>query len=279
MTQDKYSAIWVSHSSISDFLKCPRAYFLKNVYRNENNRKINVVSPSLSLGSAVHETLEGLLNYKAEERALQPLKLQFEENWKKFLGKQGGFKTTGEEAETKSRGLAMIQRVANNLGPLLHKAVKLPPRANDMPQNFVLSEEENIILSGKIDWLQYVPEDDSVRVIDFKTGKNDEDKNSLQLPIYALLLNALQKRKVSGAAYWYIDRNNEPTNVELPEVLISKERVLTIALEVKKAREKNEFLCPRGQQGCFACAPFEKIVKGEAEMVGIGGYNQEMYLV
>lgn len=26
--QDKYSAVWVSHSSINDFLKCHRAYFL-----------------------------------------------------------------------------------------------------------------------------------------------------------------------------------------------------------------------------------------------------------
>ena len=50
------------------------------------------------------------------------------------------------------------------------------------------NEEENIILNGKIDWLEYVPEDDSIRVIDFKTGKNDEKEGSLQLPIYILLL-------------------------------------------------------------------------------------------
>src|SRR5579864_7394785 len=83
MPQDKYSAVWVSHSSMGDFIKCPRAYFLHNVYRNASGRKINIVNPHLSLGIAVHETLEGLLNYKAEERFAKPLMATFEENWKK----------------------------------------------------------------------------------------------------------------------------------------------------------------------------------------------------
>mgnify|MGYP001559485570 CR=1 FL=1 len=280
--QDKYSAVWVSHSSIGDFLKCPRAYFLRNMYKNERGRKVNVVSPALSLGSAVHETLEGLLKYKAEERASQPLEAQFQENWHKVAGKQGGFKTVEEEAEAKTRGLGMIARVAKNLGPLLNKAVKLKEHANNMPPNFYLSPENeyNIILSGKIDWLEYVPADDSVRVIDFKTGKRDEDQDSLQLPIYSLLLHNLQKRKVSGAAYWYIDRNDAPTNVQLPEIPVAQEKVLAAAMKVKEAREVGAFACPRGAQGCFACLPFEKIVKGEAELVKVDEERRtELYLV
>ncbi|MFS6801264.1 PD-(D/E)XK nuclease family protein, partial [Staphylococcus aureus] len=134
-----------------------------------------------------------------------------------------------------------------------------------------------------VDWLQYIPETDSIKVIDFKTGKNDEDKNSLQLPIYALLLAepTIQKRKVSGAAYWYIDRNNEPTDVVLPELSGARQRVLEAALKIKKTKEGGEvaFVCPRGAQGCFACTPYEKVLKGQAEFVGIGQYNQEMYLV
>ncbi len=269
MAQDKYTAVWVSHSSMGDFIKCPRAYFLHNVYRNAAGRKINIVNPHLSLGIAVHETLEGLLKYKAEERFAQPLMATFEENWKKVSGKRGGFKKPEEEAEVFARAQSMIARVDANRGFLIKKAVKLPEHANNMPPNFYLSDEHNIILSGKIDWLEYVPGDDSVRVIDFKTGKNDEAPDSLQLPIYALLLNALQKRKVSGAAYWYIDRNNEPTEMPLPDLVTSKQRVLEIALKVKNAREKNEFSCPRGTEGCFACKPYEKILKGEAELVQV----------
>src|SRR3989344_2810188 len=278
--QDKYNAVWVSHSSINDFLKCPRAYFLHNMYKNERGRKVNIVNVHLSLGISVHETLEGLLNYKAEERFKKPLLQTFEENWVKVSGKVGGFKSMEEEMEAKERARRMIERVDAHRGPLEKLAVKLPPHANNMPPNFYLSEKDNIILSGKIDWLEYVPENDSVRVIDFKTGKNDEDKDSLQLPIYTLLLNALQKRKVSGAAYWYIDRNDTPTPVQLPDIAAAKEKVLAEALKVKQAREKGEFTCPWQGRNCFACGPFEKILKGEAELVHIDASRRtEIYVV
>jgi len=279
MPQDKFSSVWVSHSSIGDFLKCPRLYFLHNVYKNANGRKINITSPALSLGIAVHETLEGLSKYKVEERFSKPLEEAFEENWKKVSGKMGGFKTEQEESQAKERGRSMILKVAKNPGPLMRKTVKLPPAHNDMPPNFFLSEEENIVLNGKIDWLEYIPEDDSIKVIDFKTGRNKENTDSLQLPIYLLLLNNLQKRKVSSAAYWYLDCDNEPISVNLPNAEKAHSDVLEIAKKIKIAREKMEFKCPNGEKGCFACRPFEKILKGEAELIGIGGYGQEMYIV
>lgn len=279
MVQDKYGALWVSHSSINDFLKCPRAYFLHNIYRTKDNRKINLVSPALSLGIAVHETLENLSHYKAAERFLQPLEIAFEENWKKVSGKIGGFKNVNEEMEAKERAKLMVLRVQQNPGPLAQLTVKLPPHKNDMPPNFYLSEADDIILNGKIDWLEYVPQDNSVRVVDFKTGKNEEARDSLQLPIYVLLLNALQKRKVSGAAYWYLERENAPTPAVLPDTHLAYQKVLDIAMKMKTVKESGHFACPRGVNGCFACMPYEKVLKGEAEFVGIGGYNQELYVI
>jgi len=284
MATDKYNSVWVSHSSIADYLKCPRLYFLRNVYRNERGKKINIASPSLSLGIAVHETLEGLSKYKAEERFIKSLEKTFEDEWKKVSGKQGGFRSEKKEKEAKDRGKNMILRVVENPGPLLKKTVKLTASRNDMPPNFFLSEDENIILNGKIDWLEYIEEDNSIRLIDFKTGKYDEDENSLQLPIYALLMKNLQKREVSGAAYWYLDRNDAPTNVALPDISESRDRVLEVARKIKEAREKKEFNCPKGGvpeggSGCFACRPFETILRGEAEYIGIGNYGQEMYII
>jgi hypothetical protein len=147
MAQDKYDAVWLSHSSIGDYLKCPRAYFLRNVYRNERGKKINLVAPVLSLGVAVHEAVEDLKNYKAEERfKAKPIESVFEEAWKKFIGKAGGFKSTEEEAEMKARGIRMIENVKNNPGLLLKKTVTLKEGSNGMPPNFYLSEEENLIL-------------------------------------------------------------------------------------------------------------------------------------
>lgn len=280
MAPDKYKAVWVSHSSIGDFLKCPRAYYLHNVYKDpKTGRKINLVSPALSLGLAVHGALESLKHLSVEERMKLDLFNEFEKEWSKVSGKIGGFKKEAEEAEMKERGKAMIGRVVKMPGPIARKTIKLKESHNHMPPNFFLSEAENIILCGLIDWLEYVEEDGSVRILDFKTGKHDEDEESLQLPIYLLLVNALQKRKVSGAAYWYLNREDRPTEMKLPSLDESKEKVLAIAMRIKEAREKKVFICSRGEKGCFACKPYEAIVSGKAEYLGIGGYGQDMYLV
>ncbi|MEI6345910.1 MAG: PD-(D/E)XK nuclease family protein [bacterium] len=284
MAKDKYSAVWVSHSSMGDFLKCPRAYYLHNIYKDpKTRRKMSVVGPALSLGTAVHGVVEGLADFKAEERFTgRDLLAEYEKQWAKVSGEKGGFKSVEDEAEWKARGEVMIERVIAHPGPLVKKALKLKGGQNDMLPNYFLSEDENIILCGKIDWLEYVPEDDSVRVLDFKTGKREEEGESLQLPIYLLLLNELQKRKVSGASYWYLDRDDEPKLVELPSLEVAREKVLTVARAVKAAREKGVFECPRvlaGGSSCFACAPYEAILRGEAKSLGVGEYNQDLFLV
>lgn len=272
--RNKFSAVWVSHSSMGDFLKCPRAYYLHNVYKDpKTGRKVNIVSPAMSLGIAVHAVLEPLAKIKAEERMKQPLLDMFEKEWAKVTGKRGGFLNKESEDESKERGMSMINRVLTHPDPLIQKALRMK---EDLPW-YYLSEEENIILCGKVDWMQYVPEDDSVHILDFKTGKSDEKDNSLQLPIYHLLVHNCQKRKVSGASYWYIDRDNTPKTVELPDLKEAYDRVYEVAHQVKVARDKKEFTCPKG--GCVHCNPFEKIISGKAEYVGVGEYNQDLYLI
>ena len=108
---DKYKSVWVSHSSIGDFLKCPRAYFLRNVYKDpKSGKKIGMVSSAMTLGSAVHNTIEPLKNIPLEERLKHDLVADFEIAWKKTSGKIGGFKTNEEETTAKERGLTMIKR-------------------------------------------------------------------------------------------------------------------------------------------------------------------------
>jgi hypothetical protein len=99
-------------------------------------------------------------------------------------------------------------------------------------------------------------------------------------------LNKLQKRKVTGASYWYLDSDDEPKEVALPNLEESFDKVYKVAKQVSDARTQakrdgieNVFVCPRGGQGCFSCNPFEKIIKGEAEFVGTGEWGNEMYVV
>ena len=71
MAYDPYTAIWLSHSSINDFLSCKRLYFLKNIFKDPiSKRKINIVSPYLSLGIAIHNTLEPLKEIETTNREL-----------------------------------------------------------------------------------------------------------------------------------------------------------------------------------------------------------------
>ncbi len=280
MQPDKYSSVWVSHSSMGDFLKCPRAYFLKNIYKDpKSGRKIQVISPALSLGTVVHEVLENLKTIPVEERLKRDLLKDYEVAWTKVSRKKRGLQSVEEESEAKARGRAMIERVIRKPGPISRKTLRLKEAHNGMPPNFYLSEDENIILCGLIDWIEYIEKDDSIVVIDFKTGKHDEGEDSLQLPIYTLLLNTLQKRKVSGAAYWYLDRSDEPEKVNVPDLIEAKAKVLAVARRVKAARLTKEFACTRGEEGCFACGDFEKVLNGEAEYVGVGGYGHDIYII
>jgi len=272
---DKFSALWVSHSSLADFIKCPRSYYLKNMYKDpKTGHKIQIVSPALSLGQAVHEVLESLSVLPAHERFLEPLPRKFDEAWKKISGKRGGFLSIQNEERYRLRGEAMIARVVNNPGVIKEKAVKMK---QELPYYWI-SESENIILCGKIDWLEYLPDTDSVHIVDFKTGKQEEDGASLQLPIYHLLVHNCQHRLVSGASYWYLEFSDTMQKKELPNLDQAHDDVMKLAKRVKLARSLNKLECPVG--GCFACKPMEAILNGEAEFVGVdASTRKDMYSV
>lgn len=232
------------------------------------------MSPPLALGQSVHEVLESLSILPVDERFKEPLLEKYENAWKKVAGKLGGFRNADVEQSYKVRGQEMLRRVANNPGPIGRQAVKIKM---DLP-NFWLSEEENIILCGKLDWLEYIPETDSVHIIDFKTGKNDEDGESLQLPIYVLLAQNCQKRKIEKASYWYLAKDDILTECSLPDPESSHKKILEIAHKIKLARTLSKFSCPQGN-GCMHCKSHEAVLRGEAEFVGTDEYRADMYIL
>lgn len=275
MPQDKFSAVWVSHSSISDFIKCPRAYYLNNVYKDpRTGHKISLSSPPLSLGQAVHEVVEGLSILPVEKRFEKSLLTTFDEVWKKVSGKRGGFFDSETESAYKRKGEEMLTRITQRPGVLKELAVKI---AMNLPY-FWLSEDDNIILCGKIDWLQYLPDLDAVHIIDFKTGKSAESPDSLQLPIYLLLATNTQHRKVLRASYWYLERGSDLEEKLLPDYDEAKAKILSLAKQISLARKLNRFPCSH-KNGCHACRPLEAIVAGEAELVGVNDYNQDLYIL
>jgi ATP-dependent helicase/DNAse subunit B len=236
---------------------------------------MTVMSPPLALGQAVHEVIESLATLPVEERLKISLVKKLDPVWLKITGKKGGFKTHSEEMNYKARAEQMLINLQEDPGPIIEKAIKIKSKMN-LP-NYYLSAEDNIILCGKIDWLKYEEESDSVHIIDFKTGKNEEPDDSLQLPIYLLLATNTQSKKVSGASYWYLDRDDGIVKKELPDMKQSFDKVYSIARRIKLARQINHFKCPK--DGCFACRPYERILKGEGEKVAVSETRQDIYVL
>ncbi len=274
MAPDKFKAVWLSHSSIGDFLRCPRLYYLRNIYKDPlTGHKITRVEPALTLGGVVHDVIESLSVLPASERMNAPIMAQFELLWKEVSGKKGGFKTMVDELSYKERGRLMLQRIIEHPGPLLEKAIKIQ---EDLPA-YWLSEDENLMLCGKIDWLIYKEETDSVHILDFKTGKYEEKEDSLQLPIYHLLVKNTQKRAVTGASYWYIAKEDTPREVVLPSLVEAHEKILTLGRRIKLARQLEKFECK--DNGCRYCEPLEAIKNGKGEKVGESKIRQDLYIL
>lgn len=276
MSADPYTAVWVSHTSIGDFLKCPRAYFLKNVYRDpKSGHKIKLVTAPLSLGQIIHEILDSLTIMPVEERLKESLVVKLHALWGKISGKRGGFTSSEMELKFKKRGEDMLNRVMEHPGPLVKKAVRIKSDMDII--HYWLSEQDNIILCGKIDWLEYIPDFNSVHIIDLKTSKHEEDGGSLQLPIYYLLAKNCQNRAVDKASYWYIEKDDEPTEKKLPDADEAHKKILEIAKKIKLARQLDVFKCPY-KTGCGACRPFEKIIRGEAAFVGVDERGNNLFI-
>lgn len=256
--------IFISYTSLSDFLKCPRSYYLKNIYRN--NRvlgkdeeehepfRIQLASPHLTLGSTVHDGVKWFLDMEgraSEEQLVQ----KFRNLWLKFRGKRGGFGTKEDEANFGKRGLSILKNFYKNYQVLGKSALTI-----SFPK---YSLGENLVLMGNFDFVEELP-DETLHVIDFKTGANDQ-KDPLQLYIYAILAEANLERGVSKASFWYLDRDDSPREIVLDPLDGKLDWIKKKAFELKKAIEKGEWVCLKTPEKCRDCTDYEAILAGKGQ--------------
>ena len=254
--------LWISHSAINTFDRCPQAYYYQYQYKNpETGNRIQIVNPYFSLGLSVHQTIEELGSMSIEERLKISLKDRFEEIWESYSGKQGGFISDKQEKEFKDRGEMMIDRVVNS--DFLEKP---STEIEDEVPSIDLISEEDIKLVGSLDWIR-VMDDGGLHIIDFKTGKNKESKKSLQLPIYNILANKKLDGDVKKFSYWYLNSEDELTPRELGSIEESMKVIKEKALEIKRHVENNNYPCHYNGK-CFACGDYHRIFNGQAEFLG-----------
>lgn len=265
------NAVFISPSSIAAFKSCPKSYFYQSVYKNpKTGLKIQVINPKLALGSVVHDVLAQFL-MRATDRNKDQLVNILTRYWSDITGEKGGFFSEEQESEYKKKAEKMLNTFWANPHFSNVNPVKMP----DFPK---LDLGEDIILTGKLDWIEV--DGDGYHIIDFKTGEKEERSDSLQLPIYAVLIYGLFKNDRIRASYWYLNKDEEIKEIKLPKLKETMEDLRKISLIIKNSRLTNSFKCSSGFDSCWACRDLEAIANGSGKLVAID-YNrkQEVYIL
>lgn len=257
--------LWISYSAIKNFDNCSRLYYFTSIYRNpKTGNRVQIVNPYLSLGSAVHEAIDDLLDLAPSKRANTSLVGRLEKAWVKYEGKRGGFVSKKQESEFKERGVRMIKKVEGS--PLL--SARSLKKEKELPK---MSLFDGVDLVGSFDWIELLP-DNSLHIIDFKTGRSREDARSLQLPIYEILAKKSYGKKVGKLSYWYLEDKPKPTPKKSIGSIAEIERK---AIEIKKAVDGSEFSCDSKYPRCFWCRKYESVISGRAEFIGTDDERQK----
>lgn len=265
------NAVYISHSIISDFEKCPQRYYYQSVYRSPHGYKIQLTNPHLALGDAVHDVLNQFLRLPPPERKKDKLMDFLEWVWQNISGEKGGFSSSQEENDFKLRAVSMLERFYGNKHFLEAEGVKI----KEFPQAELGND---LILTGKFDWVE--KEGETYHIIDFKTGKNEEGENSQQLPIYAVLLSKMFNTTNIKTSYWYLDKNDDVVAfpvTNLDQTLASLKQKGEI---IKMFRQTKSFRCKSGFESCWACRDILAVAQGKGKLVSMNySRKQEIYIL
>lgn len=248
-------ALWISYTGLKDFLRCPRAFYLKNRYRNPaTNNKLQITSAPMTLGSLVHDAIKWYLQTN-RTASKEQVEKQFRQLWLKYRGKRGGFHSREEEGDFGRRGLLMLDNFMKNAGSL---------EPNMPAYNFLRYQlDEKIVLNGKLDFIGELP-DGSLHILDFKTGAKEEE-DATQLHAYAIMAESNFQKPVSKISFWYLDRDDLPKEAVLDPLEDKVVWLKNKALEIQKAVLDDDWVCARGENLCFDCRSYEAIIAGKGE--------------
>lgn len=201
LAPDEQHPTRLSPSAISDYIECPKQYYLKHIRGIHEAEEESVLFTVSTFGSLVHGTLEAA--YKQEKRGEEvDLKKALDEAYQEVnelflkhhpLMKDAPYVVDEHEAENHAI-LEMIKRVLAADGQFSRmENLSLEEHVSwDMP----LPAPFRLTLHGFVDRLDYVEEgaDRYVRVVDYKTGGFDKDKMQVSDDDLSLLFTDPKKR-------------------------------------------------------------------------------------
>ncbi len=212
-----------SPSRLDMFEKCPKSYhfyYLDPIYskmKSDLKKMPENIFSFYTLGRAVHNTITLFFHAPEDDRTWENLKntlkgtwtSEFQWNKRPPLGEWGGFKTLEEEKSIYNQALLMLKNFFS-MQPKNLKIEYLPTpdlrHSIQDYQNLIKPLNENFDISGKFDLIAQ-NEDETLQVIDFKTGKR-EDNNNFQLKFYKVLAEENFQKPVAKASFYFLKSGN-----------------------------------------------------------------------
>jgi DNA helicase-2/ATP-dependent DNA helicase PcrA len=233
-----------SYSQLKTYEICPRQYEYSYVLRVPQKP-----NPALSFGTTVHNTLKdfytllkqaqgglkGITDIPTKEELLK----LYEKHWVST-----GYENTKQEEERKEEGVKIMENYYNNVFSEDEKPMRLE-------ESFKVHIGSTVFV-GKIDRIDFIRKKEDiteVKIVDYKTGKEKEEKDikdDLQLPLYALFTEQKLDLRVVGAEYIYVETGKRlEVDISSERRELAKEKLVEIINLVKggKFAPKPGFQC------------------------------------
>jgi len=223
--------------SLNMFQQCPRQY--KFQYIDHLGDIYKKARPYFTMGDHVHAALKDFLStVPVGERNLLKLEDLLREKWRR---NRKGFNDKEDEKKWGEKALKQIRWFMQN------QDISVIPFMIETTHRVELTN--NILLKGKIDRVDK-ESDDSLHVVDYKTGKMPAEINKLQLHIYALILSKKQDLTVKKASYLYLEVGKFQT-IELTAEDMAQANSYVIEMADRIRLEKNYSATPNVY--CWNC--------------------------
>jgi len=225
--------LYLSPFKISMFLECPRRY--KFHYIDGLAEKFKKPKPHFTMGENVHRTLKEFYDsLPPQKRTKENLENLLREIWRQ---NRAGFRDREEEKKFGLLALSMLNK--------FYQETDITKKPLLLEKSYKINLSKEIILQGKIDRVDL--EGDGLVIIDYKTGKEPEDNDYLQLIIYSIIISQKINKQIKEASYWYLKNNCKvsinPTEKDLENGILEIKSLAEIIKNEKKFKPNINKFC------------------------------------
>lgn len=275
MEKVDFSKIY-SYSKLDLFERCKMQYYFHYLDPIISPMKKQFLKPRdyKTKGHAVHGAITLFYHLPQKKRTLKRLKECLTKAWfseinpekEPPLGELGGFRSLRHERIIFAQSLKLLKNffeLDKPSPPIFYLPTKEIKDSYNDYEELIRSLNEKFFISGKFDRIDKL-EDGSLRIVDFKTGKNNED--DFQLIFYKLLAEMNFQIPVKTVSFYYLDKGKV---IDLDTSKIKPDKIKNRILKKIEKIEKEKDFPPQFSGLCTHCdfweiCPARKIINPPA---------------